>query len=60
MCWLKKTTWHDPNVNPNLIKNTCVTLLSTGWWANPTHHGFNPNELCSRWAESKINPYWNL
>jgi len=37
-----------------------VTLLSTGWWANPTHHGFNPNELCSRWAESKINPYWNL
>jgi len=32
MCWLKKkTTLHDLDVKPNLIKNTYVTLLFAGW-----------------------------
>jgi len=59
MCWLKKNLTL-PKCKAHLIKNTCVTLLSTGWWANPTHHGFNPGEPGSRWVGSKINPYWNL
>ena len=37
-----------------------MIFLSAGWWANPAHHGFNPNEPGFRWAVSKINLYWNL
>jgi len=47
-------------IKPNLLKenkNIYMTLLFASWWANPTHHGFNPDEPGSTWAESKINPY---
>jgi len=27
-----------------------VILLFAGWWANPTQHGFNPDEPGSKWA----------
>jgi len=52
MCLIKKTTQHckfQHNMRHHM-----------GWWANPTHHGFNPCESDSWWARSKIDSYWNL
>jgi len=58
MCWLKEQP--DLNAKSNLTKKHLRNPLFASWWANPTHHGFNPGELGSKWDGSKINPYWNL
>jgi len=44
MCLVKKIAQH----------NVCH---HAGWWANPSHHRFDPGEPSSWWAESKIDPY---
>jgi len=45
-----------------------VTLLSASWWANPAHHGFNPDEpgqkstrieICKKIStQPGLNPWW--
>jgi len=45
-----------------------MTLLSAGWWVNPTHHRFNPDEPGQKSTHIKIckkistqpdsNPWW--